>query len=94
MRCVGRSLSPSSAVSVETASLGGPSSGAPRANSLPRPTSPSPSVVSERAEADLQVVKLLGPCRSVFCQRYCTTLLLMYVTQYNILNKNKGIKMK
>lgn len=41
-----RSVSPVSAVSSETLSV--------RANSLPRPTSPSPSVVSEKNEADLQ----------------------------------------
>ena len=43
-----RSLSPSSAVS-ETLSV------VSRSNSSPRPTSPSPSVVSEKAEAELQV---------------------------------------
>lgn len=42
-----RSVSPVSAVSSETLSI--------RANSLPRPTSPSPSVVSEKNEIDLQV---------------------------------------
>ncbi|KAK6631099.1 hypothetical protein RUM43_014195 [Polyplax serrata] len=41
-----RSVSPVSAVSSETLSI--------RANSLPRPTSPSPSVVSEKNEIDLQ----------------------------------------
>ena len=46
-----RSLSPSSAVSVETLSH---SVGSSRANSLPRPTSPSPSVASEKTEVDLQ----------------------------------------
>ncbi|XP_019765396.1 calcium-dependent secretion activator isoform X3 [Dendroctonus ponderosae] len=45
-----RSLSPSSAVSVETHSIGSSS----RANSLPRPTSPSPSVASEKTEVDIQ----------------------------------------
>ncbi|XP_050314214.1 calcium-dependent secretion activator isoform X4 [Anthonomus grandis grandis] len=45
-----RSLSPSSAVSVETHSIGSSS----RANSLPRPTSPSPSVASEKTEIDIQ----------------------------------------
>ncbi|XP_046985562.1 calcium-dependent secretion activator-like [Schistocerca americana] len=42
-----RSMSPGSAVSSETLSAG-------TAASLARPTSPSPSVVSEKAEADLQ----------------------------------------
>ncbi|XP_022914758.1 calcium-dependent secretion activator isoform X4 [Onthophagus taurus] len=46
-----RSLSPSSAVSVETLNH---SVGSSRANSLPRPTSPSPSVASEKTEVDLQ----------------------------------------
>ncbi|KAL1493003.1 hypothetical protein ABEB36_011149 [Hypothenemus hampei] len=45
-----RSLSPSSAVSAETHSIGSSS----RANSLPRPTSPSPSVASEKTEVDIQ----------------------------------------
>ncbi|CAH1103494.1 unnamed protein product [Psylliodes chrysocephalus] len=45
-----RSLSPSSAVSAETISH---SLGSSRANSLPRPTSPSPSVASEKTEVDL-----------------------------------------
>ncbi|KAK9758790.1 MUN domain [Popillia japonica] len=48
---VSRSLSPSSAVSVETLNH---SVGSSRANSLPRPTSPSPSVASEKTEVDLQ----------------------------------------
>lgn len=48
-----RSFSPSGA-SPETASIGG-SVNAARSNSLPtRPTSPSPSVVSEKTEAELQ----------------------------------------
>ncbi|KAK9870653.1 hypothetical protein WA026_008214 [Henosepilachna vigintioctopunctata] len=46
-----RSLSPSIAVSAETISH---SMGSSRAISLPRPTSPSPSVVSEKTEVDLQ----------------------------------------
>jgi hypothetical protein len=49
-----RALSPGSA-STETISLGG-STNASRTNSLPRPTSPSPSVVSEKTEAELQVI--------------------------------------
>ncbi|KAK9870654.1 hypothetical protein WA026_008215 [Henosepilachna vigintioctopunctata] len=46
-----RSLSPSIAVSAETISH---SMGSSRAISLPRPTSPSPSVISEKTEVDLQ----------------------------------------
>lgn len=51
-----RNLSPSSGVSQETLnqSTGGGSS---RANSLPRPISPSPSVASEKNEGDIQVRK-------------------------------------
>ncbi|KRT84972.1 Pleckstrin homology domain containing protein [Oryctes borbonicus] len=48
---ISRSLSPSSAVSIETLNH---SVGSSRANSLPRPTSPSPSVASEKTEVDLQ----------------------------------------
>nr|XP_018896820.1 PREDICTED: calcium-dependent secretion activator isoform X5 [Bemisia tabaci] len=51
-----RSLSPGSAVSMETSSLsaGMGVGGTSRTNSIPRPTSPSPSVVSEKTEVDLQ----------------------------------------
>lgn len=53
-------MSPSSAVSVEGLSVGGGGVGgggvAPGLTKpLPRPTSPSPSLVSEKTEADLQV---------------------------------------
>lgn len=49
-----RTLSPSSGISQETLnqSVGGGSS---RANSLPRPISPSPSVASEKTETEIQV---------------------------------------
>ena len=49
-----RSISPNSATSIDTLSIGG--GAISRTNSLPRPISPSPSLASEKtAEPDLQV---------------------------------------
>lgn len=67
---ISRSVSPGSA-STDTASLSGVTNTASRSNSLPRPTSPSPSVVSEKAEAELQV------CSAIDCQCYVINELII-----------------
>lgn len=54
--CCPRSLSPASVGSTEATTLSAGTGVTSRTNSLPRPTSPSPSVVSEKTESDLQVI--------------------------------------
>lgn len=67
-----------SGVSQETLnqSMGGGSS---RANSLPRPISPTPSVASEKYEGDLQVKVVINEMEIKQCkQRYYNITLCVY----------------
>lgn len=59
-----RSVSPVNAVPSESLSI--------RTNSVPQPTSPSPSVASEKNEIDLQAIKLL----IIFIEYFFTYILI------------------